>query len=443
MKDMTKGSPAGLLLGFSLPLMLGNLFQQLYTFVDALIVGRRVSVYALDALGATEWLTFIMFGVISGLMQGCAIVISRHFGEKQYDLLQKSIFGTYVIAGIGALLLTVVGQMAIYPSLKWLRTPAEILEIAHAYLKILYAGIPVTFFYNLYAAILRAFGDSKKPLHAMLIASLGNIVLDLIFVVNLNMGIAGTAWGTLISQGIAGVYCAAAVYKLDLCRIEKRNRHLEQGILREQLQMGVPMGLQNMITAAGGLVVQAVVNGCGILFITGYVAANKLYVLLEIAASSYAQGMLTYTAQNRGTGDKKRMKDGLAAALTIGVVTSLAMSLIMFLAGKDIIGLFITEEAIDSGAAVEIGYRFLKLLAVFFSLLYCLYIIRAYIQGFGNSVIPMASSFVQVVMRVGCALLLIRLIGNTGIFWGEVMAWTGADIFLVVFLVGNWKRMIC
>lgn len=443
MRDMTKGSPARLLLGFSLPLMLGNIFQQLYTFVDALIVGRRVGVYALDALGATEWMVFIMFGTISGLTQGCAIVISRYFGAKQCNLLQKSVFSTYIVAGIGALLLTAVGQMAIYPGLKLLRTPVEILEIAYIYLKILYAGIPITFFFNLHAAILRAFGDSKKPLYAMLIASMGNIVLDLVFVVNLKMGIAGAACGTLLAQGIAGIYCAVAVHKIELCRIGKHNRILERGIFWEQLKLGVPMGLQNIITAAGGLVVQAVVNGFGILFITGYVAANKLYVLLEIAASSYAQGMLAYTAQNRGAGNQGRIKAGLKAALVVGVVTSLAMSLVMFLAGKDIIGLFITEEAIDCSAAVEIGYSFLKLLAIFFSLLYCLYIIRAYIQGLGNTIAPMASSFVQVAMRVGCALILTRLIGNTGIFWGEVMTWLGADIFLIIFMVRNCKIMEC
>lgn len=440
MKDMTKGSPVRLLLGFSLPLMVGNIFQQLYTFVDALIVGRRVGILALDALGATEWMTFIMFGVISGLMQGCAIMISRYFGEKQISLLQKSVFSTYIIAGAGALLFTVAGQMLIYPGLKLLKTPAEILEIAQMYLKILYAGIPVTFFYNLYAAILRAFGDSKKPLQAMLIASLGNVVLDLIFVVNLDMGIAGAAYGTLLAQGIAGIYCAAAVHKIELCRIRRSNRLLDKSIFREQLKLGVPMGLQNIITAVGGLVVQAVVNGFGILFLTGYVAANKLYVLMEIAASAYAQGMLTYAAQNKGVGDKKRMKDGLAAAVIIGVVTSLIMSLIMLLAGKNIISLFITDEIIDISAAVGIGYRFLQLLAFFFSLLYCLYIIRAYIQGIGNTIVPMASSFVQVIMRVGCALLLTRLIGSTGIFWGEITAWLGADIFLIVFLVCNRER---
>lgn len=189
--------------------------------------------------------------------------------------------------------------------------------------------------------------------------------------------------------------------------------------------------------------VQAVVNVFGILFITGYVAANRLYVLLEIAASSYAQGMLAYTAQNRGAGNQGRIKEGLKAALVVGVVTSLAMSLVMFLAGKDIISLFITEEAIDWGAAVEIGYSFLKLLAIFFSLLYCLYIIRAHIQGLGNTIAPMASSFVQVAMRAGCALMLTRLIGNTGIFWGEVMAWLGADIFLILFMVRNCRKIGC
>lgn len=440
-KDMTIGSPARLLLTFSMPLMLGNLFQQLYTFVDALIVGQCVSAHALAALGATEWLTFIMFGVISGMTQGCSVVIARFFGEKRIELLKKAVYACLWLAAAGAVLFVLVGQIIIGPMLEILRTPVEVHGMTQTYLRILYAAVPVTFFYNITAAILRALGNSKKPLHAMMIASLGNIVFDLFFVMGLNMGIAGAALGTVLAQILAAVYCLAAVRKIEICRLGKESRVLDGRILREEIKMGIPMGVQNIITAIGGLVVQATVNGFGILFLTGYAAANKLYVLLEIAATSYGQGILTYTAQNIGNGDAKRIRGGLYAALLIGAATALIMSGIMVFAGGDIVGLFIKEHENGAEEMIRVGYHYLCVLSLGFPLLYWLYVFRACIQGMGDSIIPMLSSLVQVFMRVMCALLLTRMVGKEGIFWGEVLAWTGADLLLSFICVKRISRI--
>ena len=437
-KDMTIGSPARLLLTFSMPLMLGNLFQQLYTFVDALIVGQCVSAHALAALGATEWLTFIMFGVISGMTQGCSVVIARFFGEKRIELLKKAVYACLWLAAAGAVLFVLVGQIIIGPMLEILRTPVEVHGMTQTYLRILYAAVPVTFFYNITAAILRALGNSKKPLHAMMIASLGNIVFDLFFVMGLNMGIAGAALGTVLAQILAAVYCLAAVRKIEICRLGKESRVLDGRILREEIKMGIPMGVQNIITAIGGLVVQATVNGFGILFLTGYAAANKLYVLLEIAATSYGQGILTYTAQNIGNGDAKRIRGGLYAALLIGAATALIMSGIMVFAGGDIVGLFIKEHENGAEEMIRVGYHYLCVLSLGFPLLYWLYV---FIQGMGDSIIPMLSSLVQVFMRVMCALLLTRMVGKEGIFWGEVLAWTGADLLLSFICVKRISRI--
>ena len=430
-KDMTTGRPMRLLLMFSMPLMLGNLFQQLYTFVDALIVGQCVGADALAALGATEWLTFIMFGVTSGITQGCSVVVAGYFGKKQTDLLKKAIFTGYFIAAAGAICLTVVGQIMIYPGLRLLRTPDEIIGMTQIYLRIIYAGIPVTFLYNILGAVLRALGNSKKPLNAMIIASLANIVFDFFFIVELDMGIAGAAYGTVLAQVLAAAYCIFVVRKIEVCRLDKEERTVEREIMQEQIKMGIPMGVQNIITAAGGLVVQATVNGFGVLFLTGYAAANKLYVLFEVAATSYGQGILTYTAQNQGIGDEKRIRNGLGAALIIGISTALVMFCIMFFAGKEIVGLFIRNTEIGIEEMIRVGYSYLCVLALGFPLLYCLYVLRCCIQGMGDSVFPMLSSIVQVIMRVSCALFLTRVIGSAGVFWGEVLAWFGADIFLL------------
>lgn len=439
--DMTRGKPSALLLRFSVPLILGNLFQQLYTFVDTLIIGRKLGVSALAALGAAEWLCFLMFGFVQGLTQGFSIGISRSFGEGQKDLAQQGVFQAVCASAGAALLVTAAGQGMLMPLLKWLRTPEELLEMTYAYLQILYGGIPVSFAYNMTAAILRAFGNSKAPLFAMVIASFANILLDMLFVAGCGFGIRGAAWGTLLSQLCAVFCCMAALWKIEQARVKPENRKLKGRMILEQVKLGVPMGFQNIITAAGGLAVQSVVNGFGLLFLAGYTAANKLYGLLEIAASSYGYAISTYTAQNAGAGQKERIRAGIRAALVIGTVSALLMSFVMAVFGKPILGLFIVDSRIEAGAAIEIGYQFLCILAVFFPLLYTVYILRSGIQGMGNSVMPMLSGLIQVLMRVICALWLTGIIGKRGVFWGEVMAWLGADIFLAADLGGMMKSI--
>lgn len=431
---MTEGRPGPQLLRFSIPLILGNLFQQLYTFVDTLIIGQKLGVSALAALGATEWLCFLMFGFIQGLTQGFSIGISKGFGEGKRDLVQQGIVQAVCVSAGAAFIVTAAGQGMLIPALKLLRTPEELFGMARSYLAILYSGIPISFAYNMMAAILRAFGNSRAPLYAMVTASFANILLDMLFVMGFGLGIRGAAWGTLLSQVCALLCCMAALRKMEQARVEPENRKLNGRLMAEQIKLGVPMGFQNIITAAGGLVVQSVVNGFGLLFLAGYTAANKLYGLLETAASSYGYAISTYTAQNAGAGRRDRIRSGIRAALIIGTVSAYLMSLVMVLFGKQILGLFIVDGQVEIDAAIQIGYRFLCILAVFFPLLYAVYILRSCMQGTGNSTIPMMSSLIQVLMRVLCAAALTEIIGNEGVFWGEVMAWLGADIFLAVAL---------
>lgn len=439
-KDLTIGNPFTLLLGFSVPLMIGNIFQQLYTFADALIVGQKIGPFAMAAISSTEWITFIMFSVIGGITQGCSVIISGFFGKHDEEGLEKSIYSTYIISLVTALFFTALGQVLISPTLTLLHTPTEIIDLSTQYLKILFIGIPVTVLYNMLAAIMRALGNSKQPLYAMTVASFSNIVLDLLFIVHFNMGVAGAAAATVISQGLACLYCVAIIKQTKLYSLQPANRLFSQTIAADQLKLGLPMGIQSIITATGGLFVQATANGFGIIFVTGYAAANKLYALLEIAATSYAQGTLTYTAQNNGNRNIKRIKQGLGASLLIGTLTAILMSCIMLFTGKWILGLFITKPEIEIHTAIQIGYQFLQILAFGFPLLYGLYIIRACIQGLRDSFFPMLSSFIQVIMRVGCALFLTRLIGYSGIFWGELCAWIGADIFLICVLARKIKK---
>ena len=257
------------------------------------------------------------------------------------------------------------------------------------------------------------------------------------------MGIRGAAYGTLLSQLCSVLCCIAALSRIEQARVEPGNRKISVRMFAEQMKLGVPMGFQNIITAVGGLAVQSVVNGFGMLFLAGYTAANRLYGLLETAASSYGYAISTYTAQNIGAGKKERVRSGILAALLLGAATAYLMSFIMVVWGKPILGIFIADSQVEAEAALRVGYRFLCILAAFFPLLYALYILRSCIQGMGNSTMPMLSSLIQVAMRIFCAAVLTRYVGNAGVFWGEIMAWLGADLFLGAVLVWRYRTNSC
>ena len=428
--DMTQGSPGRLILSFALPLMLGNVFQQLYTFVDTLVVGQALGVNALAALGASEWLTFLMFGSVQGLTQGFSVILSQKFGAGQEGELRRAVFQSALLSCVAAVFFTGLGQAALPVILTWLGTPEEIRGLTLLYLRFIYAGIPAAILYNTAAAILRAMGDSRTPLRAMTASSLCNIVLDVLFVWGLGWGIPGAAGATVIAQLLSGAYCLAGIRRIPGLRLRWEDCRADRELIIQELRLGLPLCLQNMITSFGGLVVQSVINGFGVLFIAGYTAANKLYGLLEIAASSYGYAMSSYSGQNMGAGKRERIGAGLRAANLIGTATAYLMSAVMILFGKQILSCFLSGDVATVEAALAIGFRFLCVLAIFFPLLYILYITRACVQGMGDGVFPMLSSAAQLIMRVGCALLLTRLIGESGVFFGEVMAWAGADLLL-------------
>ncbi len=380
-KDMTSGSPAGLILRFALPLMLGNVFQQFYTFVDTMVVGQALGVKALAALGAAEWLTFLMFGLVQGLVQGFSLVMARQFGAGDDKGLKKAVAGAVWLSLGAAVLFTALGQLMLRPVLQLLRTPAEIIDLTLIYLRILYASLPVAFAYNLLAALLRALGNSKTPLQAMTLSSFCNIALDLLFVFGFGWGIQGAAAATVLAQLLAACFCFVKLRGSGLFSLGNKEYYPDRDVIKEQLKLGLPMGLQNMITAMGGLIVQSVINGFGVLFIAGYTAANKLYGLLEIAASSYGYAMSTYSGQNMGAARYDRIGKGLRAANLIGAATALLMSAIMVFFGKPVLGCFLTGDSVTVEGAMRIGYHFLLVLAVFFPFLYILYVTRSCIQG--------------------------------------------------------------
>jgi putative MATE family efflux protein len=439
-KDMTEGSPFALLFGFAFSLMVGNVFQQLYTFVDTMIVGKYLGVTALAALGATEWLVFVMFGCVQGITQGFSISMAKRFGSRDEEELKKDMGGSIFLCLILSILFTAVGEVLCKPILALLHTPQDMIGMAQVYLRTLYGGGCISFGYNSLAAFLRAAGDSRTPLIAVSLAAVCNIVLDFIFVVILHLGVFGAAFATLLSQLFSAVYCLWAIKRGGFVRPGWADFAIQPERLGQLLALGIPMGLQNVITGMGGVAVQSVINGFGTIFVAGFTAANKLYGLLETAAVSYSYAVVSYTGQNVGAGDYERVKKGFGAACVLGVATSVAMSFVMLTFGEPILRCFLSGEEKVLAQTLEVGCAFLEILAAFFWLLYLLYIIRACVQGMGNTLLPMCSSFLQLAMRVGCAFFLTKKIGQAGVFWGEVCAWFLADVFLCLCLLWVYRR---
>ncbi len=431
-KNMTQGKPGKLILTFALPLMAGNVFQQLYTVVDTAVVGKGLGVSALAALGAADWLNWMLLGIIQGFAQGFAILMAREFGAENHKELRRVIGNSAVLALLWAFALTVAGQLSAKPILLLLKTPEAILGDTLLYLRILFSGLPIVMAYNLFACILRSMGDSRTPLYAMVAASLTNIVLDLLFVLILHFGIAGAAAATLIAQLISSLYCLYHILKIELLRFTPEDFRPQARLCGRLLSLGAPMAFQNCIIAVGGMIVQSVVNGFGVIFIAGFTATNKLYGLLEIAATSYGYAMITYVGQNIGAGAYSRIRQGVKSALGIAMVTSVAIGVFMLLCGKPILGWFISGTPDEIARTMEIAYFYLAVMSVCLPILYLLHVVRAAIQGMGNTLLPMLSGVAEFIMRTATALLLPLAVGESGIFFAKIAAWAGADVVLVI-----------
>ena len=286
--------------------------------------------------------------------------------------------------------------------------------------------------YNVLASILRAMGDGKTPLHAMVVASVVNIGLDLLFVLVFHWGIGGAAAATLIAQACSSLYCLKSLLKVQILSFKKTDFHLEPYLCRKLMVLGLPMAFQNGIIAVGGMIVQSVVNGFGVLFIAGFTATNKLYGLLEIAATSYGYAMTTYVGQNLGAGKIKRIRQGMKSGLLLAMLTSAVIAAVMLVFGQAILGCFITGTPEEAAKTMEIAYHYLAIMSVCLPILYLLHVVRSSIQGMGDTVLPMLSGVVEFLMRTGAALLLPVAMGQEGIFYAEILAWLGADVVLIV-----------
>ena len=310
--DMTRGNPTRLIISFTLPVLFGNLCQQLYGMVDSIIVGRAISMEALAAVGATSGISFLVIGCIQGLTAGFSVITAQRFGAGDYEGVKRSVATSALLSLAATVLLTAAGILTARPLLEVMNTPADIIEDSYAYIIVIYYGVAATAFYNLLSCIIRALGDSKTPLIFLVFASFLNVALDLLFIITFHMGVGGAAWATVLSQGVSGLLCLGYAWRrFPLLRMEKRHWTFDWSYAWKHLRLALPMAMQFVITGTSVLVNQAVLNLFGSAAVAAFSAASKIHMLSEQVAVSFGTAMATYAGQNYGAGKAGRVREGL------------------------------------------------------------------------------------------------------------------------------------
>lgn len=430
-QDMTCGTPWKLILMFAVPLILGNIFQELYTIVDTMVVGKKLGVNALAAVGATGWVFMFNSMLIQGFTQGFGIQIAKMVGENDTVKLKRAISNSIILSALLSIVLLLGMQLIINPAMHILRIPLNIRDISVTYLRVIFVGIPFSVAYNIFAVILRSLGNSKTPLNAMVISTSSNIVLDILFVVGFQWGVIGAAVATIISQLLSAVYCFVILNKCDIFKANYIEFRLDIAETLVMLKLGTPMAIQNMIITIGGVVLQSFVDSYGVIFMAGYIATTKLYGIIQCAGTAYGFAMVTYTGQNWGAKKVERIRQGLKSGLVLAVVSCLFIAVLMFTFGKQILGLFISGTPDETKLAMIYAYDFLRIMSACLPILYILHIVRSVLQGLGHTMITMLSGVFEMVMRVGGAFVLSYFFGERGLFVTEILAWLASDIVLV------------
>lgn len=428
-KDMTSGNPLKLIIGFAIPMFLGMLFQQFYSMVDTVIVGKFLGVGPLAGVGSTSSLNFLVIGFCTGVCNGFAIPVSQMFGAKRDSELRRFVANSAWLCVIFSVVITTAIVACCRPLLTLMHTPEDIFEYAYVYIVIIFLGIPTTFLYNVTAAIIRSLGDSRSPVVFLAIASGINIVLDIVFIVAFHMEVEGPALATVISQGISGLLSLFYMKKkFEILRISKEEWKMRGSYMKTLCYMGIPMGLQYSVTAIGTLVIQAAINGFGSMTVAGVTAAQRINAFISCPIEAIGATMAPYSGQNMGAGKLDRVGKGLRDASLLGFVISAVLFVFVLLTGKQLSLLFLdTADA----QVVAYSYQFLVFTAAGYCLLVLVNTVRFTIQGMGFSVFAITSGVLEMIARSLAGLVVVPLIGYTGICLAHPMAWIFADAFLI------------
>ena len=428
-KDLTQGNPMKLILGFAVPMLLGLLFQQFYSMVDAIVVGKWIGVGALASVGATSSINFMINGFCTGICTGFAIPVAQRFGAGDMKSMRKFVANIVWTAAVIGSILTVVVCLLCHNILVWMRTPADIIDGSYSYIFWIFLGIPVTILYNLVAGIIRALGDSTTPVVFLVLAALLNIVLDIVSVVMIGTGVEGPAIATVISQAVSGVLCLIYMKKkFAILHMEDGEWSPDFRYIGTLLSSGVPMGLQYSITAIGSVILQASVNELGSAAVASVTAGGKVNLFFTCPFDALGGTMATWAGQNVGAGKPDRVHKGLMNALLLGAVYSVLACAFLSFFGKNVALLFL-----DSGEAEILtnAQTFLRVNSAAYLLLLCVNVFRFCIQGMGYSLFAILAGVFEMVARSIMGFGFVPKFGFFAVCFANPLAWLMADLFLI------------
>lgn len=428
--DMTVGNPMKIIFGFTLPIFIGNVFQQFYNMADAVIVGKFVGNKALAAVGSTGTIMFLIYGFVVGMTAGFTVLTAQKFGAGDMKGMRKTVAGAGILSFVVGALLTILFMAFMKPLLILMNTPSDIFADAYSYIMIVSGGILAQMLYNLLSSILRALGNSKLPLVFLIISALLNIVLDLVFIVGFGMGAKGAAVATVIAQGVSGILCLFYIIaKIPILHLKREDLDVGSTIYKNQLRIGVPMALQYSITAIGTMMVQSSLNILGSTLVAAYTAAGKIEQVVTQAYVAMGTTMATYAAQNMGAGSVKRIREGFKACTVIGVVYSFVAAGFIMTVGKYMTYLFVSEDVDIIMSSVDI---YLKCIGIFFVPLAVVNIYRNGIQGLGYGLLPMMAGVAELIGRGVVAVIAGAKRSYPGVCLAGPAAWVLAGGLLIV-----------
>ncbi|MBP5152919.1 MAG: MATE family efflux transporter [Lachnospiraceae bacterium] len=432
--DMTKGKPFGLIVKFIIPVVLGNIFQQLYNMVDTIIVGRFVGLDALAAVGATGTISFLILGFALGLTSGFTVLTAQRFGAGDEKGLKLSVTNAIVLSFAAAVILTIISTAGMKKLLVIMHTPENIFQMSYDYIIIICTGMIFTIFYNVMASLLRAVGNSRAPLYFLIISALLNIVLDLVLIKNFGMGVKGAAYATIISQGISGILCFFyTLNKVKLLVPDKETMRIDGMCMRNQLSIGIPMALQFSITAVGTIMVQTALNKFGSVVVASYTAANKAGQLATLPYSAMGVAMSTYSAQNRGINDIGRIKKGTLVSSIMSIVYSIAIYGVAILTLPVLMRLFVdTGSDVPFEQILEYGRTYILISGICYIPLGEIFIYRNVMQGCGFSLMAMIGGIVELISRAIVSTVASAHQSFAGVCAADPVTWLVTAIFLMI-----------
>lgn len=439
--DMTVGSPYRLLIKFAIPLLLGNAFQQLYNTVDSIIVGKFIGKHALAAVGAGFPFMMILVSLFIGFGIATSVIIAQAFGAKDYDRINRAAQTVYKSMLLAAIPISLIGFFSAEAVLRAVNIPDDgTLAMGATYLRIIFAGLFGTIGYNLNAGILQGLGDSKSSVRFLIIAAIINTILDLVFVIPLNMGVSGAAWATIIAQAISWIIGYRYINRhYSFLKLRPSALHLDPLIFREAMRMGVPTAIQNMLFSVGLLVLNALVNSYGSAFIAGFNGANKIDTFLFMPAQSFSNAVTTYVGQNAGARHIERIKSGARACFLLSLSTCAAIGVILYPLSGFAMRLFSNDPQV-----IEAGVWYLQSVLPAYPFLCILFNYNGVIRGCGKTMVPMIATFVSLLaVRVPAAYFLAGTFGKQYIFYSYGFGWAlGALATLIYFYRGSWKHAV-